>query len=227
MTSTISTSEHPSQYRPTLRNRRCEVTNARSWVWDRPITFDEFLDLYLDRGEFVDLVDGAVVEKDMVQYDHGKREAWLVTVLRLYVNRLKIGTVLSSRIAMRVSEFRGRLPDIFFVRRENESILQQRGVFGVPDVVIEIRSPSDRKAHLLALETDYRTLGVPEIAFIDLARRQIRLLRKGENGYEEETLTDGALEFASIPGLALKLGWIFDEPRPDELDLLTSLFARQ
>jgi Uma2 family endonuclease len=202
MTSTISASDHRSTYRPTHRNRRREISRAKTWVWDRPITFDEFLDLYLDRGEFVELIDGSVVEKDMVQYDHGKCEAWLVTVLRLYVNHLQMGTVLSSRIAMRISDFRGRLPDIFFVRRENEGIIQLRGVYGVPDVVMEVRSPSDRKAHLVALETDYRTLGVPEIVFIDLAKRQIRLLCKRGDSYVEQTMTTGALELAAIPGLA-------------------------
>jgi Uma2 family endonuclease len=128
---------------------------------------------------------------------------------------------------MRISDFRGRLPDIFFVRRENESIIQPRGVFGVPDVVIETRSPGDRKAHLLALETDYRTLGVPEIAFIDLAKRQVRLLQKAVDSYTESTLTEGELEFTAIPGLAIRLEWIFDEPRPDELELLTSIFGQR
>lgn len=227
MTSVIKLPEQRPAYRPTLRNRRREIARAKTWVWDRPVTFDEFLDLYLDRGEFVELVDGTVVEKDMVQYDLGKAEAWLVTVMRLYANHLHLGAVLSSRIAMRISDFRWRLPDIFFVRRENESIIQQRGVFGVPDVVIETRSPSDRKAHLLALETDYRTLGVPEIAFIDLAKRQVRLLQKAVDSYTESTLTEGELEFTAIPGLAIRLEWIFDEPRPDELELLTSIFGQR
>src|SRR5262249_43433009 len=147
------------------------------WIYTRPLTFREFLDLYGPK-DFVELIDGVVVEKPMVQLDHERLEIWLVTVLHLFVKAADLGMILHSRVAVEIDQFRGRLPDLFFVRKENMEIVQQKAVFGPPDLVIEIVSPNDRRSDLVALETDYRRIGVAEIVFIyPHGRRRVRLLR--------------------------------------------------
>ncbi len=225
MAAILHTLELDTQYRPSLSNRECERSETFNWVWSRPITFDEFLNLFMGREEIVELIDGTVVEKEMVQLDHEKLLLWLLHVLGLYTKRRELGMVLGSRTATKITDFRGRLPDLLFVRQDQIQIVQQKAVYGAPDVVIEVLSPGDRKSDIVALETDYRTLGVSEIAFIDQKRRRVRLLRKRGSDYDDSELFTGALEFESIPGLALQLDWFFDEPRPDELDLLTRLLA--
>jgi len=89
--------------------------------------------------------------------------------------------------------------------------------------VIELISPHDRPSDRIALETDYRAIGVPEIIFIDQQKQNVLVLRKGENDYEELELTSGTLSPAAIPGFAIQLDWLFHEPRPDEFDLLRTL----
>src|SRR5438876_88518 len=63
------------------------------WVWDRPLTFAEFLDMFGPEDQ-VELIDGVVVERSMVQLDHEKLRAWLDRVLGLYVEERSLGTVL-------------------------------------------------------------------------------------------------------------------------------------
>lgn len=197
-----------------------EVTEK--WVWPRPLTFEAFLDAYGPK-DFVELIDGSVVEKRMVQLAHEKLLLWLLSILHPVVKRKGLGIVLGSRSAVKISKYRGRLPDLFFVRQERIGIVEEKATYGAPDLVIEIVSPGDRPSDVIALETDYQTIGVSEIVFIDQKKRNVRVLRKTTADYEEATLITGALVLESLGGLSLELTWLFDEPRPDEHDMVARL----
>src|SRR3954470_21301105 len=83
------------------------------WVGPRPLTFAQFRELYGAKDE-VELIDGVVVERSMVQLDHEKLLKWLDRVLGLYVEVLGLGEVLGSRSAVEIDQFRGRLPNLLF-----------------------------------------------------------------------------------------------------------------
>jgi Uma2 family endonuclease len=188
------------------------------------MTFNEFLDTYGEDDE-VELIDGTAVEKIAAQIPHESLLAWLFSLMGFYVNRRALGMVWSSRAAVEINQFRGRLPDIVFVRTGRLEIVREKAIFGVPDLVLEIISPNDRPSDIHALETDYRTIGVPEIIFLDQRKRRARILRKRETDYEEETLRDGALRLEAIEGFRVELDWLFDEPRPDLLETLMRLLG--
>jgi Uma2 family endonuclease len=197
-----------------------------NWVWARPLTFAEFVDMFGAKDD-VELIDGVVVERSMVQLDHEKLQGWLYIVLSLYVKARGLGIVLGSRTAVEINRFRGRLPDLLFVREERRNIVQQKAVQGAPDLVIEIVSPNDRASNVIALETDYRAIGVVEIVFIDQPRRRLRILRKQESDYAEEILTGGTLTLETLQAIQLPTEWLFEETRPDERTTVDSLLAPQ
>lgn len=189
---------------------------------ERPIPFRAFLELAPDRE--VELVAGVMVEKMAAQLEHEKLFTWLDRVVGTYVSHRKLGVVLGSRTPVEISAYGGRLPDLLFVRSDRLDIVRQRAVYGAPDLVIEIVSPNDRASELIALETEYRSLGVPEIIFIDLPRQRIRVLRRQETGeYGEEELTEGALRLQAIEGIELPLAAVLREPRPDEFATVGAL----
>jgi Uma2 family endonuclease len=194
------------------------------WIWERPLTFDQFVEMF-GKEDLVELIDGVVVEREMVQLDHEKLEFWLKVVLHFYVKERGLGIVLGSRTAVQISQFRGRLPDLLFIRKDRMEIVQQKGVYGPPDLIIEIISPGDRASTVVSLESDYRTLGVAEIVFIDQRRRRVRILRKRGDDYTEETVTSGRVNFESLEGLQLDTEWLFVEPRPDERAVVDELLA--
>lgn len=189
------------------------------YVWSRPLTFDQFLETFGPK-DFVELVDGVVVEKTMVQLEHERLQRWLYVLLSLYAKRSELGEVLGSRSAVKISEFRGCMPDLFFVRSDRHEIVTQKATVGAPDMTLEIVSPGDRPSDMITLEVDYTNIGVQEIIFIDQRRRRVRVLRKNDEGYSEAMLTDRELVLESLGGVKLKLDWLFDEPRPDELKIL-------
>jgi Uma2 family endonuclease len=195
------------------------------WVGARPLTFAEFLDNYGPKDQ-VELIDGVVVERSLVQLGHEKLIDWLRFVIGLYVRAHKMGIVLGSRTAVEINRFRGRLPDLLFVRQDRMEIVQQKAIFGAPDLVVEVISPNDRPSDVIALETDYRSIGVAEIVFVDQRRRCLRILRREEPEYIEELLTTGALVLKTLDGIRLEMQWMFSEPRSDERSTADALLAQ-
>jgi Uma2 family endonuclease len=195
------------------------------WVGERPLTFAEFLEMFGPK-DWVELIDGVAVERRMVQLDHEKLRGWLDRVIGLYVEARKLGIVLGSRTAVEIHQFRGRLPDLLFVRQDRIEIVQQKAVYGAPDLVIEVVSPNDHASDIIALETDYRAIGVSEVVFIDQPRKRVRVLRRQGSDYVEEVLTTGALDLQTLENMRLETDWLFNEPRPDQRATVEALLAR-
>jgi Uma2 family endonuclease len=203
-------------------DRQKVLEQSVKWVASEPVTFLGFLEL-VGPDDDVELIDGVVVEKMAVQLEHQKLFAWLMRLMGDYVEARDLGIVLGSRTLTEISEFRGRLPDLLFVRKDRMEIVQQKAIFGAPDLIVELVSPNDRPSDIISLETDYRTIGVTEIWIIDQQKQRVRILRKHEVGYDEAWLTAGTLSSETVPGFQVELEWLLQEPRPAVLPTLERL----
>ncbi len=88
--------------------------------------------------------------------------------------------------------------------QERRKIIREKGIYGAPDLIIEILSPQDRPADLIALEADW-SLEVLEIWFLDKKRKQVRVLWKPEKGYEERVLKRGLLRSEVVTAFSLEV----------------------
>lgn len=192
------------------------------YVPSRPMTFDEFLDTFGSEDD-VELIDGVAVQKMAAQYDHEKFYVWLLFILGGFVTQNQLGEVLGSRTPIEITNFRGRLPDILFVAQARLGIIRQKAIYGAPDLVIEIVSPHDRPSDIASLETDYRSIGVAEIVFIDQRQRRVRVLtRDSADIYTEQTPIQ-TLTLSSVPGFSLTIADFWASPRPDYVSVLLGL----
>jgi Uma2 family endonuclease len=192
----------------------------------RPLTFEEFVRLFGEDDD-IELVDGMVVQRMAARDIHEDLQGWLSFVLRGYAEAKGLGIVRGSRTAVKITEHRGRLPDIVFVRKENAQIVQEDGIFGTPDLVVEIWSPGDRLSDMLSKEADYKSIGVLEIWFVDQQRRQVRVLRKGREGYEEKVMKKGVLRSEVVEGFWVNVEWLFKRPLPNVIDALQKILGRK
>lgn len=192
----------------------------------RPLTFDEFVEIFNEHDE-VELIDGTVVKRMAAQLEHEDLFGWLHTLLWNYVEVTGQGVVLGSRTAVQIHTYRGRLPDLLFVRWVRKFIVKQKGIYGAPDLVVEIISPKDRPSEIISLEADYRNIGVREIWFVDLPKKQVRVLMKKRKGYVEEILREGVLKSEVIKGFWVQVEWLFASKRPKVLDVLRQFLKEE
>jgi Uma2 family endonuclease len=127
------------------------------------MTGEEFLALHGDESG-VELVEGRVVRYPMPGAKHGKVCAKATFYLTKYVMEHDLGQVMSNdtfvRTAKEPDSFRGA--DVCFIsyaRLPKEQELP-RGPIPTPDLIVEVRSPTDRMKAMIEKAYEYLDVGV-------------------------------------------------------------------
>jgi Uma2 family endonuclease len=143
--------------------KRVRERARRMLASEQPLTVDDYLRL-ADADDLYELIDGVLVERAMAaMWSHEQLSAWMLATLRPYVEAKGLGYVSGSRTAVKISDYRARLPDLLFIRRERTAITTESAIVGAPDWVLEIRSRANYPAEWRSLEIDYRSIGVAEL----------------------------------------------------------------
>jgi Uma2 family endonuclease len=124
-----------------------------------------------------------------------------VDTLYSFVRQEESGLVLGSRTPIAFGSDYHPMPDILFLAKDNPARMEPDRIVGVPDLVIEILSPSTRRIDLVDKRQFYRQYGVRELYFIDMANGELVIdcLKDGE--YETFTRQTGSFESRVLPGL--------------------------
>lgn len=185
------------------------VTTARRY------TFDEWVDSPENTAR-AELVEGIPVERMTTTFDHGQIVGelwdWLRRAQRAgfgWVSAEPVGVVLDASGARR----NVREPDLCFVRQERAHIITGKAVEGVPDLVIEVLSPSTRDDDLPGGDKwrDYERFGVPNYWIVDPEDRTVAQYTHTGVGYgAPQTLRPGDdLRSALFPGIAMPVAGVF------------------
>ena len=84
-----------------------------------------------------------------------------------YVKKKKIGKVYISPVDVFFDDKNAYQPDIVFVSTKKEFLLQPDGIYGAPDLVIEVLSPGTRQFDLKKKKNVYEKSGVQEYWVVD------------------------------------------------------------
>jgi len=112
-----------------------------------------------------------------------------------------LGTVFGSRTSVDFGPDYHPMPDMLYLAKDNPARVEPDRIVGIPDLVIEILSPSTRRVDLGDKRRLYRQYGVAELYFIDPVNGQVVIdcLKDGE--YETFTRQTGSFESRVLPGL--------------------------
>ena len=200
---------------------RTDLAPARAAPGDR-ISYEEFLERF--HGQFAEWVDGEVFVMSPVTRRHAEITAFLVTLLRLYTKSHELGTVLAAPYQMRLEAQRtGREPDIVFVRKDRETLLERTRLAGPADVAVEVVSEESARRDRVEKLREYEQAGVAEYWLIDPEAREAIFYRLSPEGrYEPTPVEDGVFRSAVVDGFWLRVEWLWQEP-PDELGALRTL----
>jgi Uma2 family endonuclease len=178
------------------------------------MTAEEFF-AFAPETEKAELIEGVMIVSPPPLDSHEKQQGFLFTLIRLYVEQHDLGEVRGSRTAVRLSEAHVFEPDILFLSKKRTHLLQERGVFGPPDLVVEILSAStalyDRGDKLRA----YERFGVQEAWLIDPYGPSGTLFYQLKDGlYVPMPVdNDGWLASAALPGFYLQTKWLWPQDR--------------
>ncbi len=114
-----------------------------------------------------ELIDGVLNMPSPASDIHEKLFAFLFTLLRMYAEDHMLGHVRGSRTAVGIAPSQVYEPDILFVPRKRQDIIQEKGVLGAPDLVIEILSASTAANDRGPKFRGYESAGVRELWLID------------------------------------------------------------
>ena len=192
---------------------------------DHPITVDEFLKLF-DEDAQAELIDGTVVFDMAARFDHEVLTAFLLSLLKIYVEGSDLGIVLGSRSLIQIDPYTGLMPDVLFIRSDRLDIVREMKIVGPPDLVVEIISPSESRPDVIRKQVKYEGAGVRELWLIDRPHGEVRALRLGSDGrFREMRIEGGILISDVIDGFWVKTDWLLADPEdlPRVMDALEEI----
>jgi Uma2 family endonuclease len=177
------------------------------------LTYDDFV-LFPDDGLRHELIDGEHYVTPSPNLKHQKVSGNLYLLIGGWLEQHAIGQIFYAPFDVVFSRFDVVEPDLLYLSNERASeVLTSANVQGVPELVIEIGSPSTRKRDETTKRQLYERAGVSEYWVVDPEIDVVRVYRRGAEGFDrpleltaerEERLTTTLL-----PGLTLPLTRIF------------------
>jgi Uma2 family endonuclease len=186
------------------------------------VSYEEYL-ATSEENKWTEWIDGEIVPMTPVGRDHQKLGAFLLSLLRAYVDHKNLGEVLYEPFQMKTGpDLPGRAPDIMVVGTERLAHLKQNYLDGPADLVVEVVSPESATRDRVEKYREYQQGGVREYWLIDPTQKGAEFFTLGKDGAYHPNLPDenGIYRSTVIPELWLKPAWLWQDPLPLITDIL-------
>ena len=129
-----------------------------------------------------------------------------------FVKKYGIGNVFYAPIDVVFNDDIVLQPDIIFVKTGNKNIICKNAIHGVPDIVIEIISPTSTYHDLVEKKEIYRKYEVPEywLVFPEEKAIEVLTLENGEYAEFSKSQKSGFVQSKIIKGLKTDIKEVFD-----------------
>jgi Uma2 family endonuclease len=175
------------------------------------MTVAEFFKLH-GHESGVELVRGQVVRCPMAGARHGVVCANAGSLVRDFVKANRLGRVMGNDTLIRITEYTTRGADVCYVSYAKlppgpspDGILEL-----APELVVEVRSPTDLWTNLFGKVHEYLTIGVPVVVVLDPATESASVYRPGTRQQifeKDQTLTLPDV----LPGFEVPVARFFEE----------------
>ena len=121
------------------------------------------------------------------------------------------GQVFTAPLDVSLNEQNIFQPDILFIRKDNLSIIGEKMIEGVPDLIVEVLSPSSAYHDLRTKFRVYERSGVQEYWIVDLERKSVEVFRNSGKKLQlyQEAEGKGAVESLVLAGFSVELHSVF------------------
>ena len=194
------------------------------------MSYEEFV-AQIDESAHAEWINGEAIVFMSPKARHQGLSNLLGTAITIFVEWFGLGIVRAAAFEMRAMPGGPvREPDLLFVARDHLDRITEDGLAGPADLVIEIISDESLRRDRADKFYEYQEAGIPEYWLFDPRPRLQRadFYRLTESGIYQPIVPDtaGRYHSAVLPGFWLDPAWLWQEPLPKAIDLL-SLIAPQ
>jgi Uma2 family endonuclease len=139
----------------------------------------------------------------------------LYLLVGAYVRERGLGRVFLAPLDVLLSDQDVVEPDLLFVSNARTAIVEEANLRGVPDLLVEVVSPSSRRRDELVKRDRYERNGVPEYWVVDPEAESVKVLRRDGDRFARPLLLSArdhdVLESPLLPGLQVPLELVFGD----------------
>lgn len=178
------------------------------------MTSEEFL-RYAPESQKAELIDGVMIVHSPPLDAHEKLFGFLFRLLGGYVEEHDLGHVRGSRTPVVLGDEQTYMPDVLFVARPREDIIRSKGVFGAPDLVVEILSAGTEQYDRGAKFRAYERAGVRELWLIDpYGPAGTEFYQRQDDRFAPVVPDeDGILHSVAVPDFWIDVAWLWPDER--------------
>jgi Uma2 family endonuclease len=180
----------------------------------KPVTADE-LDQFPDDGKRREIIGGELYVSPAPQISHQDIIKWLLVYLLEVIEIRGHGKVIQGPVDVRFSDHDLVQPDIVGIRADRLESCRGNTVYGAPDIVVEVLSPSNESYDRVEKKRLYEANGVPEYWIVDGRTLNMTLLRLIGDSYAEIEPEDGVLRSVAISEIFVDPAVIFARLRSE------------
>jgi Uma2 family endonuclease len=129
-----------------------------------------------------------------------------------FVKEHKLGKMFPAPVDVYLHEFSHLLADLIFIAIKNSGIVDYRkGIFGVPDLIVEIISPSSVYKDRVLKNKDYEQTGVQEYWLVDAKNQTVEVYENVDKTFELHSFAaeTGKVQSKLLAGFELDFTHIF------------------
>ncbi|CAN5494045.1 Uma2 family endonuclease [soil metagenome] len=174
----------------------------------------EYLATPEDRPRHTELINATVVV-NQPKLPHARAQANLLYELRRWLEGAEAHGYISLPTDVVIDDENVFAPDLWWVGAERIPTDDELYLDGIPDLVVEVRSPSTWARDVGIKLPAYEAAGVAEAWYLDTEARTVLVFRRSAPDaatfdVTTEVGTDEELTSAQLPGFALRVGAIFE-----------------
>ena len=178
-------------------------------VLEKQLTYKDYE--ALPEGAPYQLIDGELIMTPAPTPLHQNIIGNIYQSLRYFVESHKLGRVFLSPIDVRLTDIDVFQPDLIFVRNDHVAKIGRDKLNVIPDLVIEVLSPSNAYYDLTHKKTIYAERGVEEYWIVDPKDETIEIFRRNGERFQSEAFfrNQEIMKSPTFSGFSMKLDEVF------------------
>jgi Uma2 family endonuclease len=178
----------------------------------RRATYADYRALDVEDNFFYELLQGELVKKAAPSPLHQRIVRKLLVAMDGFNTSVNLGgEVFTAPIDVFIDDENAPQPDVLFIAEQNKHFITKDGIFGAPDIVVEVLSPSSVMRDRITKMKLYAKFGVPEYWIIDLNNTTVEIYQNTSEGFElySFAVEDGTVQSHVLQGFVLDIALLF------------------